>query len=313
MATRVERIAGVELGGTKCVAALAGPDGVLLARETVATTTPDETLPQLRAILNGWRGFEAVGLASFGPVDLDPASPTWGRITTTPKPGWRMANVAEALGSGLNVPVGFDTDVNGAALAEMRWGAGRGMADFAYVTVGTGVGVGLVANGRPPRGFGHSELGHVRIARLAGDDWSGACPYHGDCVEGLAAGGSIGARAGRPAAQLDDDDPVWDGVVHALAQLCHVLVCAAAPRRIAIGGGVVSGRPSLLPRIEAALIDSLAGYVALPPGPYVVAPGLGDLAGPLGAIALGLDALGSCAPSASSPKPPTGNDRAEEE
>lgn len=298
------RIAGVELGGTKCVATLAGEGGDVLAQEFVPTGAPGETLTRLRAFLEERGGFEALGIASFGPVDLDPASPTWGHITSTPKPGWRMADVAGTLGNGLRVPVGFDTDVNGAALAEMRWGIGRGLEDFAYITVGTGVGVGLVVNGRPTRGFGHSELGHVRVPRLPGDGWPGACPYHGDCVEGLAAGGAVAARSGTAGAELPDDHPVWDGVAHALAQLCHVVVCAAAPRRIAIGGGVVSGRPELLARIEAKLVESLAGYVTLPAGPYVVAPGLGPLAGPLGAVAVGLEAAGgSCAASASSPKP----------
>jgi fructokinase len=307
----MRRIAGVELGGTKCVTILATEAGEVLARETVATGHPAETLPALRVILEGWSGFDALGIASFGPADLDPASANWGHITTTPKPGWRMVDVAGTLGRRLGVPVGFDTDVNGAALAEMQWGSGRGIEDFAYVTVGTGVGVGLVSNGRPTRGFGHSELGHIRISRLPRDDWPGACPYHGACVEGLAAGGSIATRAGATAADLADDHPVWETVVHALAQLSHAIVCAAAPRRIAIGGGVLAARPSLLPRIEAKLVESLAGYVTLPAGPYVVPPGLGDLAGPLGAIAIGLDAAASCAASASSPKPRFGNEKGE--
>ncbi|HEV2866929.1 MAG TPA: ROK family protein, partial [Allosphingosinicella sp.] len=238
-------LAGVELGGTKCVCILArGRD--IVARTTVPTRSPGETLGEVTAILGRWwseRRFAALGIASFGPVDLDPASPLWGHITTTPKPGWRQVDVARRLSAPFGVPAAFDTDVNGAALAEMRWGAGAGLADFAYVTVGTGVGVGLVVNGRPTRGFAHGELGHIRVARLAGDDWPGACPYHGACVEGLAAGGAVAARAGRPAAELSDDDPVWETVAHALAQLCHALVCAAAPRRIVIGGGVISGRP----------------------------------------------------------------------
>jgi fructokinase len=281
--------AGVELGGTRCVCLLAtGPDDIR-ARETVPTTTPAETLDSLRSRLEAWApGFSALGIASFGPLDLDPASPGWGRVGATPKPGWQGADVGGALGAGLGVPVALDTDVNGAALAEIEWGAGRGLADFAYVTVGTGIGVGLIVGGRPTRGFGHCELGHLRVPRLAGDDWPGACPYHRDCVEGLASGGAIARRAGvASAAGLPDDHPVWDGVVDALAMLCHALVCAAAPRRIAIGGGVAIGRPFLLPRIEARLIESLAGYAALPAGgPYVVAPQLGGLAGPLGAIAL---------------------------
>jgi fructokinase len=281
--------AGVELGGTKCVCLLASGPGDVRSRTMVPTTTPAKTLGALRAQLDAWApGFGAIGIASFGPLELDPESPGWGRIAATPKPGWRGADVAGVLGAGLGIPVAVDTDVNGAALAEIEWGAGRGLADFAYVTVGTGIGVGLIVGGRPTRGFGHCELGHLRVPRLPGDDWAGACAYHGDCVEGLAAGGAIASRAGlTSAADLPDEHPVWDGVVHALAMLCHALVCAAAPRRIAIGGGVVSGRAFLLPRIEAALVESLAGYIALPAGGrYVVAPELGDLAGPLGAIAL---------------------------
>jgi fructokinase len=287
-------LAGVELGGTKCICTLADADGEALDRQTVPTGAAEPTLAAIEAILSRWwhaNAFAALGIASFGPIDLDPGSPSWGFITTTPKPGWKMTDVAARLSRAARVPAAFDTDVNGAALAEIRWGAGRGLDDFAYVTVGTGIGVGLIVNGRPTRGFGHSELGHIRVARLPGDDWAGACPYHGACVEGLAAGGSIAKRKGGASAdRLAPDDPVWTNVAHALAQLCHVLVCASAPRRIAIGGGVVSGQPHLLARIEAMLVESLAGYVTLPgDGPYVVAPGLGDMAGPLGPIALALD------------------------
>jgi fructokinase len=283
-------LAGVELGGTKCICTLASPAGEILAQEIVPTGEDAEAvLGRISAVLARWRkepGFAALGIASFGPVDLDPASPNWGFITTTPKPGWRQVDVARRLGGDFGA-LAFDTDVNGAALAEMKWGAGQGMADFAYITVGTGIGVGLVVNGKPTRGFGHSELGHIRVARLPGDDWAGACPYHGACVEGLAAGGAIAKRLGGGAADLPADHPVWESVAHALAQLCHVLVCAAAPRRIVIGGGVVSGNPHLLPRIEQMLAESLAGYVLLPEGgPYVTAPSLGDRAGPLGPIAL---------------------------
>lgn len=227
-------------------------------------------------------------MASFGPLDLDPASATYGFVTSTTKPGWRDVDVLGALTHGLGVPAAFDTDVNGAALAEMRWGAGRGLDDFAYVTVGTGVGVGLIVGGRPTRGFLHGELGHVRVARLAGDAWPGACPFHGACVEGLASGTAIRARlGGRDVDSLLPDDPIWDGVAHALAQLCHVIVCAAAPRRIAIGGGVVERQPHLLPRVAALLATSIAGYMPIPdPQTYVCAPVLGPLAGPLGPVAM---------------------------
>ena len=283
--------AGVELGGTKCVAILArGPDEVL-ARETVATTTPDETFDSITALLSKWQ-FEALGVASFGPVDLDPRSPTYGHITSTPKPGWAGADVLGRLREAADVPAAFETDVNGAALAEMRWGAGQGFDDFAYVTVGTGVGVGLIANGLPMRGFSHCELGHIRVARLAGDTFAGCCPYHGDCVEGLAAGPSLIARVGvERIAELSSDDPVWDSVVWALTQLCHAIVCAAAPRAIAMGGGVIDNHPELLGRIEAKLAESLNGYMTLPTdGPYVRPPALGRDAGPLGAIALAMTA-----------------------
>jgi fructokinase len=261
----------------------------------IATTAPGETLGALAEVLRRWRGFGALGIASFGPVDLDPASPTHGFITSTTKPGWRGTDVLGPLAAGLGVPAAFDTDVNGAALAEMRWGAGRGFADFAYVTVGTGVGVGLIVNGRPTRGFLHGELGHVRVPRLAGDAWPGACPFHGACVEGLASGSAVRARlAGRDVAGLAPEDPVWDGVAHALAQLCHVIVCAAAPRRIAIGGGVVERQPHLLPRIGALLVESIAGYMPLPDAEtYVCAPALGAQAGPLGPVAMALRLLGA--------------------
>ncbi len=286
--------AGVELGGTKCVAILArGPDDIL-EREWVPTTSPDETLAALAQILTRWRadhGFAALGVASFGPLDLDPKSTGYGQITSTPKPGWQGADVLGRLQSVADVPAGFDTDVNGAALAEMRWGAGQGYDDFAYITVGTGVGVGLIVNGKPTRGFAHCELGHIRVARLPGDDFPGSCPFHGDCVEGLAAGPSLKARAGDAAHALGRDDPVWQSVAWAIAQLCHAIVCAAAPRAIAIGGGVIENQPHLLDRIEGMLVESLNGYMQLPPvGDYVRAPALGANAGPLGSIALAMTA-----------------------
>lgn len=288
--------AGVELGGTKCVCTLAlGPD-VILDQRTVPTMAPSDTLPAICAILSDWEqshGFRALGIASFGPLDLDPDSGRYGRITATNKPGWPGTDVRGILSALFSVPVGFDTDVNGAALAEIRWGSGQGLSDFAYVTVGTGVGVGLIVHGRPTRGIGHSELGHIRIPRLPTDHMQSACSYHDDCVEGLASGPALLARlAGRSPSALSPDDPVWDPIVHTLAAMCHALACATGPYRIAMGGGVISGQPHLLDRINAALIKSLAGYIPLPNGrAYVVAPRLGDLAGPLGSIALAANAL----------------------
>jgi fructokinase len=287
--------AGIELGGTKCVAFLARGPGEVIARESLPTTSPEETLGRLAAVLEKWRskeGIEGLGIASFGPVDLDPRSPAYGHIMTTPKPGWAGADIIGPLRRAAGAPAAFDTDVNGAALAEMRWGSGRGFSDFAYVTVGTGVGVGLIANGLPMRGFAHCELGHIRIARLKGDEFAGSCPFHGDCVEGLAAGPSLIARVGAGnVGQLKSEDPLWESVAWALAQLCHAIICAAAPRAIAMGGGVLDNQPHLLRRIEKMLTLSINGYMTLPEnGPYVRSPELGRDAGALGAIALAMSA-----------------------
>jgi len=285
------RRAGVELGGTKCVCTLAyGPEEII-DQQTVPTTSPGETLPAILAILEQWdrrHGFAALGIASFGPIDLDSLSPSYGQILATTKPGWPGTDVRGTLSAPFDVPVGFDTDVNGAALAEIAWGCGQGMEDFAYVTVGTGVGVGLIVHGRPTRGIGHGESGHMRVPRLPSDDRPSVCPFHDDCVEGLASGTALVARLdGRPLEAVAPDDPVWDPIVHSLAMMCHAIVCAAGPRRIAIGGGVLSGQQHLMPRIEAALVRSLNGYMRLPPSAgYVVPPALGGSAGPLGSIAL---------------------------
>ena len=288
--------AGVELGGTKCVLTLAhGPEDVL-AREFVRTTSPDETLERVEAVLGLWKGsagIDALGIASFGPIDIDEGSATYGHVLATPKPGWARTDVAGRLQQLLGVPTLFDTDVNGAALAEMKWGCGRGFDDFAFVTVGTGVGVGLIVAGKPTRGFGHCELGHIRVPRVPGDTWPGSCPYHGDCVEGMASGSALRARHGDDLDKLGPSDPVWDGIAATLAQLCQVIVCAAAPRRIAMGGGVIEHQPHLLAKIEARLVESLNDFVRLPAdGPYVRAPDLGTEAGPLGAIALAMEAKG---------------------
>jgi fructokinase len=286
--------AGIELGGTKCIAILARDHGEVLAREVIPTTSPEETIGLAERVLLEWQrdhGFGALGIASFGPVDVNPESATYGHILATPKPGWVGVDVVSPLGRAAAVPVVLDTDVNGAAFAEMHWGSGRGFADFAYVTVGTGIGVGLIVNGRPTRGFGHCELGHIRVQRLAGDDWPGACPYHGDCVEGLASGTALRTRLGNGLNEIGADHPAWDSVAWSLAQLCHAIVCAAAPHRIAFGGGVIDRQPHLLGRIQSMLVESLNGYLNLPAGDrYVRSAELGSDAGPLGAIALAMTA-----------------------
>jgi fructokinase len=292
-------LAGVELGGTKCICILGtGPDDIR-ARELVPTTEPHETLNRIETILAGWRtehgSAAALGVASFGPLDLKPDSPTYGHIVATIKPGWSNTEVAGRLGRRLAVPVGFNTDVNGAALAEGRWGGAQGLHDFAYITVGTGVGVGLIVAGRPVFGCGHTELGHVRVIRMPGDTWPGSCPFHGDCVEGLASGPAIAARAGVAPEQLPANHLVWESVAFALGQLLHTLVLATAPRRILVGGGVINARPHLFERVRENLRWSLNGYVEADEIDrdlvrYVVPPGLGALAGPMGALALAADA-----------------------
>jgi fructokinase len=294
-------LGGVELGGTKCIGLLGTGPGDIRTRTAIPTgDDPEATLSRiqqfLREAIAAHGPIRALGVASFGPVDLTRGSPTYGCITSTPKPGWRNTRVADRLAQALDVPVAFDTDVNGAALAEGRWGAARDLADFAYVTVGTGIGVGLVSGGSLVHGFGHPELGHVRVARKAGDDWPGVCSFHGDCVEGLASGGALAARTGLPAHQVPAEHPAWQPAAHALAQLLHIVVLATAPRRILIGGGVVESRPELLTRIRRELLSSLNGYwdlQALVGGieRYVMPPGLGPLAGPLGALALAADAI----------------------
>lgn len=285
------RIAGIELGGTKCVVVLADSSGAILEQKVVPTLSPEETLGEITEVLDQWwgdGGFRALGIASFGPVDLDPASPHFGFITATAKSGWPNTELVGPLAARYPVSIAFDTDVNGAAMAEYRWGGAQGLDDFAYITVGTGVGVGLIVNGKPIRGLGHCEAGHMHAARIGGDDWGGACPYHGACVEGLASGPAIAARLGMSATQVAHDHPVWDSVVEALAQMMQALVFSTAPRRFLVGGGVMADRPDLIARLDARLRVLVGSYLSLPSQQdgFVSAPALGTKAGPLGPIAM---------------------------
>lgn len=291
------RFVGVELGGTKAIAVLS--DGVsLLESHTLATTTPDETLGALRARIDQWRGehpIAALGIASFGPVQLDRAKAEYGSILATPKPGWSGAQVAAVLTSGLEFPWAIDTDVNGAALAERLWGAGQGCDVVSYVTIGTGVGGGLLAGGQAVHGAMHPEVGHLRLRRAPGDAFEGACPFHGDCIEGLVSGPALAARFGRNAAEVCDQEAQWDHVAHDIAELCGAILLSVAAQRILFGGSVALSRPWLLDAARSRLVDNLGSYL-----PYlthqtvneIVRPaGLGDQAGPLGSVALALQAL----------------------
>jgi fructokinase len=293
-------VAGVELGGTKCVCLLAGGPDDIRDEIRLPTRGPDETLAAIDGVLARWHGehgFGALGIASFGPLDLDPRSAAFGTIVGTPKRAWERVALLPRVRA-FKVPVGVDTDVNGAAQAEGLWGGARGLDSWSYVTLGTGLGVGSIVGGMPVRGLGHAEAGHQRVPRLPGERWPGSCPFHGDCAEGLASGPAIQARAGLPFTELGADHPVWNEVVHALTALFHNLILTVVPERILVGGGVVLGQPSLLPRIRRAVQTSLGDYGHFARSTrnmeeYLRTPVLGERAGPLGAIALAHQALNS--------------------
>lgn len=298
MAAQLPIYGAIEAGGTKFVCAVArGPLGEappeLLAETRFPTTTPAETLGCARAFFRETEAAQgrlaALGIGSFGPVDLAEASPTWGHVTTTPKPGWAGADVAGTLGRALGVPVAFGTDVGAAALGEGRWGAARGLDDFVYLTVGTGIGGAAVANGRLVQGLLHPEMGHFRPPRHPDDAFPGACPFHRDCLEGLAAGPAIAARWGQKAEELPPDHPAWEIEAHYLAHLAATLAMVLSPRRILLGGGVMA-QETLLPKIRRQLAELLGGYLAaLTPEDlegYLAPPGLGSRAGVLGALVL---------------------------
>lgn len=284
-------IAGLELGGTKCVATLAQGREVVDQRR-VPTRDASATVGDLAAILDAWTAaypVQAIGVAAFGPIRTDPAARDFGTFLATPKPGWQGYALVDHLRARYCLPVGLESDVNGAALAEGRWGGAIGMANHAYVTVGTGVGVGLVVGGRTMAGRAHSEMGHIFVDRAPGDATPGICPFHGDCVEGLISGLALAARAGKAGEALDELHPIWDQFVHVLARLVHTIVLTGAPERVALGGGVLSKRPALVARVDAAVRASLGGYSQVP---FTIGtPLLGDQAGPMGALAIARDVL----------------------
>lgn len=278
---------GVELGGTKVVCLVGnGPDDVV-ATERIPTTTPGETLDRVAGFLEDHPGLDAVGIASFGPVELRPGHPAYGTITTTPKPHWSGADVLGAVTSVFAGPVGFDTDVNGAALGEWRWGAGQGVRSLVYLTVGTGLGGGALVEGAPVHGLVHPEMGHVPVPRHPADAYPGRCPFHGDCWEGMAAGPAIEQRWGRPGHDLGDlTDEAVAMEAHYLAAGIRSIVYVLAPERVIIGGGV-SELPGLFPALRRRLTDQLSGYPGLvehETDGFVVPAALGGMAGPLGSL-----------------------------
>ena len=282
----------IEAGGTKFVCGVGtGPHDLAITH--LATTSPEATIGSAVTFLkeNSGGKLQAVGIGSFGPVDLRPSSPTFGCITSTPKPGWQNYDFAGAVGKALAVPVGFDTDVDAAALGEARWGAGQSVSDFLYLTVGTGIGGGAIVNGQILHGLVHPEVGHIRIPHdRERDPYSGCCPFHGDCLEGLASGPSMEKRWGKPAHELPQDHPAWALEAHYLALGLANWVCTLSPKRTILGGGVMQ-QQWLFPLIRAELIRLLNGYVRSTElienvDEYIVPPKLGNRSGIVGALVL---------------------------
>jgi len=282
---------GIETGGSKWECAVGtGPDDIR-DTETIPTTTPDETIDRAITFFERAKPVDAIGIGSFGPVDRNPSSSSWGHITTTPKPGWANTDIGPEVQRRLSVPVAFDTDVNAAALGEQRWGAAQGLDTFCYITIGTGIGGGGMAGGNLLHGLLHPEFGHLRVPHdTAADPFAGTCPYHGDCWEGLASGTAIRSRWGRPAEELAGRDDVWELEAYYVALGLVCVISVLSPQRIIVGGGVGTA-PRLLDRVQSEVVTLLNGYLDADLlgeriADYIVPPALGRRSGVLGAIAL---------------------------
>lgn len=279
---------GIDAGGTafKCILG-SSPDDIR-AEQTVAVTSPHETLTACSRFFEqacSPRIIERLGIACFGPVDLSPHSSTYGHITSTPKPGWQQIDVVGHFRRSLHIPVEFETDVNGALLGEARWGVAQGLHSAVYVTVGTGVGCGVMMDGRLVHGAMHTEAGHMMIPRVAGDDFAGCCPFHADCLEGLISGPALAERTGHDPASLEDSHPVWNTQAAYMAVMCVNLALMYSPQRIVLGGGVM--RHCLLSRIRKGFLARMNQYPgAVDAETFIVPAGLGKRAGALGALAL---------------------------
>lgn len=285
---------GIEGGGTKFVCAVGSGPNDLRAEARFPTTIPEETIPRAIAFFQEQARSEplrAIGIASFGPIDPDPRSSTFGYVTTTPKPGWAHTDFAGAVRRALGVPVGFDTDVNVAALGEHRWGAAQGLDTFVYLTVGTGLGGGGMVNGKLIHGLMHPEMGHIRVPHdWQADPYPGFCSYHGDCWEGLCCGPAIEGRWGRRGETLPLDHPAWELEAQYLALGLVNLILPLSPQRIIMGGGVME-QLHLFPMIRRKVRKLLNGYINMTAitqenETYIVPPALGNRSGVLGAIAL---------------------------
>ncbi|KZE64166.1 fructokinase [Fictibacillus phosphorivorans] len=283
------RLGAIEAGGTKFVCGIGTEQGEVIERISIPTTTPEETLEQVIGFFKT-REVDALGVGSFGPVDLDHASPTYGYITSTPKRHWNSFNLVGELKKRFSVPIGFDTDVNAAALGESVWGAAKGLDSCLYMTVGTGIGVGAVSEGKLVHGMLHPEMGHILVRRHEEDPFRGSCPFHGDCLEGMAAGPAIEARWGTKGVELAGDSKVWELEAYYLAQALVNYILILSPKKIIIGGGVMK-QEQLFPLVREQTVKLLNGYIQHDNllktiDQYIVPPGLGDNAGLCGALAL---------------------------
>ncbi|MCX6058710.1 MAG: ROK family protein [Chloroflexi bacterium] len=286
---------GIEGGGTKFNCAVGnGPDSIV-AEARFATTTPAETIGQVIEFFVPYADrIQGIGLGSFGPFDADPASPTYGYITTTPKPHWGNTNVLGLLKEKINLPFAADLDVAVSGLGEATWGASKNDSHSLYITIGTGIGGGYIINGLPLRGLVSLEMGHIRLARDPQlDPFQGACPYHGDCFEGLAAGPAVEKRFGQKGETLPDDHPFWDLEAGYIAQALMNFILTLAPQRIIIGGGVMQ-KDFMFPAVRRKTQELLNGYINHTMilnhiDEYIVSPALGGRSGVLGAIALAIE------------------------
>jgi fructokinase len=299
--TRAARLFGaVEAGGTKFICAIGDEAGTIHTESRFPTTDPAGTLAAVRGFFSAHRtpALSAIGVGAFGPLVLDRMSAKYGRIGKTPKAGWTDVDIAGMLAREFSCPVGFDTDVNAAALAERRWGAGQEAESLVYLTVGTGIGGGVLVDGVPLHGLMHPEIGHVRPRRHPLDGkFAGICPFHGDCLEGLASGPAIVARSGAELWQLDAAHAQWEIQADYLGQLCAQLVLTVSPHRIIMGGGVMA-QERLFGGIRQRMLHWLGGYIDRAEilndvHHYVVPPALGARAGVLGALCLAMTAAGT--------------------
>ncbi len=288
----------VEGGGTKFVCMVGTGPADVVDEVTIPTTSPTETIGAVIEFLARKRsGVElaAVGVATFGPIGLDPESDTYGCVLKTTKVEWSGARILSPIGRRLGVPIGWDTDVNGAILGEARWGAARGVDPALYLTIGTGIGGGALVNGSTIHGLLHPEMGHVPVPVLPGDPFPGICSFHGHCLEGVASGPALAARLGRPVEEIPSDDPAWDLEARYLAYGISGLVLALSPKRVVLGGGVMK-QARLLPKVRRAFVDVLNGYVDVPDivehvDDYLVLSALDQRAGLYGALVLAERAL----------------------